>query len=74
MTKLEYLIDRYWKPKSISWLASFITFAAGMLVASEPLHGMTPLVQSIDNVTGGVAPALLINAGLVGIGLRGAME
>jgi len=42
-------------------------------MASEPLHGLTGVADSLYNATGATAP-VLINAGLVGIGVRGAME
>jgi hypothetical protein len=51
-----------------------VPLIAGALVASEPLHGWLALTATIDAVTGGVSPALLINAGLLGIGVRGAMK
>lgn len=70
---MKYLTEKYYKPKSLTWLASFAMVAAGVLIASEPLHGLTDLVQTLNGMTGGTPPAMLINAGLVGIGLRGAV-
>lgn len=66
-------MGKYVKPRSLTWWASLVPIAAGVVVASEPLHGATLVVQSINNATGGLSPAVLINAGIVGIGLRGAI-
>jgi hypothetical protein len=65
---------KYFKPRSLTWWSSFVPLIAGALVASEPLHGWLALTATIDAVTGGVSPALLINAGLLGIGVRGAIK
>ncbi len=67
------MMQKYFKPRSVTWWCAVIPLIAGVVVATEPLHGLTGVVQVINNVTGGVAPAVLINAGLGGIGLRGAM-
>jgi len=64
----------YFKPHSLTWWAAFVPLVCGVLVASEPLHGLGALVQTINAMTGNVAPALLINAGLAGIGIRGALD
>jgi hypothetical protein len=65
---------KYFKPRSLTWWGAMVPLVSGLVVASEPLHGLTGIVQTIDGVTGHVAPALLINAGLVAIGARGAMK
>jgi hypothetical protein len=65
---------KYFKPKSLTWLASFVPVLAGGLVASLPLHGWSEVVETIDAITGGMSPYVMINAGLVGIGMRGAVE
>lgn len=64
---------KYLKPRSLTWWASVAPAVAGLIVASEPLHGFSAIVQTINSVTGHTPPALLINAGLAGIGLRGAL-
>tara|TARA_R110000850_G_scaffold18506_1_gene56671 strand:- start:1359 stop:1565 length:207 start_codon:yes stop_codon:yes gene_type:complete len=66
-------VNKYFKPKSLSWWSAVVPLAAGLVVATEPLHGVGSIVQTIDSVTGHVSPAMLINAGLVGIGFRGAI-
>ena len=47
---------------------------AGAVVAFEPIHGLSAITDTINNVTGFVSPAVMINAGLIGIGVRGAMK
>ena len=64
---------KYVKPKSLTWWASLIPMLAGAFVATLPLHGAANLVAVIDHLTGGVEPIVLINAGLVGIGVRAAI-
>jgi len=67
-------MKKYFKPKSLTWWASFAPLIAGLVVAFEPLHGWLAVTGTINALTGGVPPSLLINAGLVGIGVRGAMK
>lgn len=68
MTEYKYL-----KVKSLTWWASVVPLALGLFMAFEPVHGMTDLVQAARNATGMTAP-VLINMGLAGIGLRGAIK
>ena len=65
---------KYVKPKSLTWWAAFVPLLMGLSAALEPAHGSAALTQIIDNMTGGASPYALINAGLAGIGLRGAMK
>ena len=67
------MIEKYFKPKSLTWWASVVPLALGLFMAFEPVHGMADLVQAARNATGMTAPAL-INLGLAGIGLRGAIK
>jgi hypothetical protein len=46
---------------------------AGVFIALEPVHGLAAWVEAVRNATGMTAPAL-INLGLAGIGLRGAIR
>ena len=66
-------MSKYFKPASVTWWASVVPLVAGLVVGTEPLHGLSTLVTTIDNLSGGMAPAVLINLGLAGIGLRGAL-
>ncbi|QDP65851.1 MAG: hypothetical protein Unbinned7865contig1001_50 [Prokaryotic dsDNA virus sp.] len=66
-------MKKYFKPASVSWWAALAPLISGIIVATEPAHNLSAIVTIINNVTGHTPPALLINAGLAGIGLRGAM-
>ncbi len=68
------MMDRkYLKPKSLTWWAAFVPLLLGLVAALEPAHGSASVIAVIDNMTGGASPYVLINAGLAGIGLRGAV-
>ena len=64
---------KYFKPKSLTWWASALPIFAGVFLALAPVHGLDSWSMAIGDLTGGAAPAVLINAGLAGIGFRGAM-
>lgn len=70
---LRYRFRKYYKPKSLTWWASFVPLCAGLFMALAPVHGLTGWAASVGNAFGSADPALLINAGLLGIGLRGAV-
>mgnify|MGYP001606213621 CR=1 FL=1 len=63
---------KYIKPNSLTWWASVAPLLAGVFIATEPMHGMTEAAHSLGNATGLTAP-VLINMGLAGIGIRGAL-
>lgn len=65
---------KYIKPASLTWLASAMPLGAGLFVAFEPVHHLTDWSKAISLTFGGTSPFLLINAGLAGIGLRGAIK
>lgn len=65
---------KYVKPKSLTWWASFAPLVAGLYIAGLPVHGQAAMVQAVSAVFGNVPAAALINLGLVGIGLRGALK
>ena len=67
------MTTKYFKPKSLTWLASVVPLLAGVFIALEPVHGLAAWVEAVRNATGLTAPAL-INLGLAGIGLRGAIR
>ena len=48
--------------------------AAGLFIAFEPVHHFADWSKALSLAFGGASPYLLINAGLVGIGLRGAIR
>ena len=64
---------KYFKPMSVSWWASVAPLTAGVILATEPLHGWGAIVETLRSITGDVPPAILINTGLAGIGIRGAI-
>lgn len=66
--------SRYFKPRSLTWLASAMPLGAGLFIAFEPVHHLTDWTRAVGATFGGTSPYLLINAGLVGIGLRGAVS
>lgn len=67
---------KYFKPKSLTWWASFVPAISGAL----QLVGLDiPVVSEysrpiINALYSDVPPSVLLNAGLAGIGLRGAIE
>jgi hypothetical protein len=68
-------MNKYFKPKSLTWLASFAPIVAGCIVAlASAFPEFEQAATVINAASGGLEPAVLINAGLVGIGLRGAVE
>lgn len=67
-------MERYFKPASLTWWASATPIFGGILKAlGAAFPGLQPLVAVIDEMSGGMPAPVLINMGLVGIGLRGAM-
>lgn len=66
--------QKYIQPASLTWLASAAPLAAGLFMAFEPVHHLADWSKAISLTFGGTSPYLLINAGLVGIGLRGAIK
>ncbi|MCY1127145.1 hypothetical protein OU426_09800 [Frigidibacter sp. RF13] len=65
---------RYFKPRSLTWIASAAPVAAGLFIAFEPVHHLGDWAKAVSATFGNTSPYLLINAGLVGIGLRGAIK
>lgn len=66
------MIERkYFKPKSLTWWGGVAPLIAGVVIASEPLHNLTNVVLVLGTLTGHAPVAVLINAGLFAIGLRG---
>lgn len=67
-------MKRYFKPKSVTWWSSLVPIILGLIVAFEPLFPNPILSEIVFNLTGGISPAMLINMGLVGVGIRGAIK
>ncbi|OYX41759.1 MAG: hypothetical protein B7Z02_14185 [Rhodobacterales bacterium 32-67-9] len=68
------VLNKYIKPRSLTWLASALPLLAGLFIAFEPVHHLADWSKAVSLTFGGTSPYLLINAGLVGIGLRGAVR
>lgn len=68
------LLRKYVKPTSLTWLASAVPLLAGLFLAFEPVHHLADWSKAVSLTFGATSPYLLINAGLVGIGLRGAVR
>jgi len=67
------LIQKYFKPKSLTWWASVILLAAGVVLAlSANIPTLAPVADLILAFYPGASAGMLINLGLMGIGLRGA--
>jgi hypothetical protein len=69
-----FILKKYIQPRSLTWLASALPCLAGLFIAFEPVHHLTDWARAVSQTFGGTSPYLLINAGLVGIGLRGAIR
>jgi len=65
-------MQKYVKPNSVTWWASMVPLVCGLVLATEHMHGLSAISEAIRNGTGMTAPAL-INVGIAGIGLRGAL-
>ena len=65
--------QKYYKPRSLTWWSAIIPLAMGLTAATAPLHGLSAVTASINLMTGNLDPYILINSGLFGIGIRGAV-
>lgn len=66
---------KYLKPKSLTWWAGLFPLASGIVVSlAAGFPGLQPVADALVALYGGMTPAGMINAGLVAIGLRGAMS
>lgn len=65
--------QKYIKPHSVTWWASVTPLACGVFMAFEPVHQLAEWTEAVRKMAGDAPPAVLINAGLAGIGIRGAM-
>lgn len=64
---------KYIKINSLTWWSAVVPLLAGLFIAFEPVHGWSDLATAVKNASGMSAP-VLINIGLAGIGLRGAIK
>lgn len=67
--------SKYIKPKSLTWWASVAPLFGGITLALSEAFPVLASVAAVINAASGDLPApVLINMGLIGIGLRGAVE
>jgi hypothetical protein len=68
-------MKKYYKPKSLAWWASFAPLIGGVILAlSEALPQLRPAASVIQSLAGAdMTAARLVQLGLLGIGLRGAL-
>ena len=65
-------MGKYFQPASLTWWASFAPFLGGIVVAvSAGVPQVAPVASVINAMSGGLPAPVLINMGLVGIGLVG---
>ncbi len=68
-------MTRYFKPRSLTWWASATPLFAGITLAlSAAMPTLAPVAAIINAASGDLPAPVLINMGLIGIGLRGAVQ
>lgn len=72
--RLKAKLAKYFKPGSVTWWASATPLLSGIVLLLAPhvveLQGLAAFIQTL--YPSGTTPMMLINAGLAGIGIRGA--
>jgi len=72
---MESAVSKYIKPKSLTWWGAVVPLAAGLVLAvTSAVPGMEALNALVSGFFPGSSAIELINLGLVGIGLRGAIK
>jgi 1,4-dihydroxy-2-naphthoate octaprenyltransferase len=66
--------EKYIRPKSVTWWASVTPLILGLILALAQTLGWTQVIALIEIFAPGASPAMLVNLGLFGIGLRGALK
>lgn len=65
---------KYLKPRSLTWWTAMVPLIAGLVVAlGAAIPDLAPVVAVINAASDGMPAAAMINMGLIGIGLRGAI-
>ena len=68
-------VSKYVKPKSLTWWASVFPLIAGLALAfTSAVPGLEAPAALISGFFPDMSAVALINMGLVGIGLRGAVK
>ncbi len=72
----EEIMSKYLKYKSLTWWAAFVPLACGLTMAlTEAVSGLEPVAAVMRAAYGpDMSPSMLINLGLAGIGIRGALK
>jgi hypothetical protein len=67
---------KYFKPGSLTWWAAFFPLVCGLTMSlSEAMAGLEPIATVMRSMYGPeMSPSMLINVGLAGIGIRGAIQ
>lgn len=72
--ELEAEWRKYFRPKSVTWWVSILPLLAGILLAFAQAFAWAPVIALIATFAPGATPSVLVYAGLMGIGLRGAIK
>lgn len=66
---------KYVKPKSLAWWASVMPLVGGLIIAfSKVFAELEPIATIVHELSGDMTAAQLVQLGLLGIGLRGAIS
>lgn len=65
---------KYFRPKSVTWWASVFPLVMGIVLAVAQAFAWAPVIAIIAVFAPGMGPGTLVNLGLFGIGLRGAVK
>lgn len=66
---------KYLQPRSLTWWSSVVPLIGGLVIAlAAAIPALEPVAAVINAASGGLSAPVLINMGLVGIGLRGAIK
>lgn len=68
------ILNKYFKPTSVTWWSAVTPITLGVFLAAADLHNLEALTTFVRELTGNVKPAILINSGLALIGLRAAQD
>jgi len=67
-------MTKYFQPRSLTWWASFVPLVAGLVIALDELFpALVPLSAIVSELAGDMTAAQLVQLGLLGIGIRGAV-
>lgn len=65
-------MTKYLQPTSLTWWASFAPFLGGVIVAlAAGIPQLAVVAAIVDAASGGLPAPVLINMGLIGIGIVG---